>query len=119
MQWDETSLFIHLEPAETSTRSRSVPNPRNGLKRYTSIQQEKQSQETQGFVTGVQPHTLRSTSPFRNPQRVDLYTYVTFLPLATTKIKLELLTQFRGDTNFLGQPQTFGCFKATPSRLGA
>jgi hypothetical protein len=60
--------------------------------------------ETQGFVTGVQPHTLRSTSPLRNPQRVDLYTYVTFLPLATTKIKLELLTQFRGDTNLLGQP---------------
>jgi hypothetical protein len=24
-----------------------------------------------------------------------------------------------GDTNFLGQPQTFGCSKETPSRLGA
>jgi hypothetical protein len=29
------------------------------------------------------------------------------------------VTQFRGDTNFLGQPQTFGCSKSTPSRLGA
>jgi hypothetical protein len=37
----------------------------------------------------------------------------------TTKIKLELLTQFRGDTNFLGKPQVFGCSKETPSRLGA
>jgi hypothetical protein len=72
MQWDETSLFLHL--AGTTQRSRSTPNPRNELKRYTSIQQEQQSQETQGFVTGVQPHTLRSTSPLRNPQRVDLYT---------------------------------------------
>jgi hypothetical protein len=69
------------------------------------MQQDEQGQETQGFVTGVQPHTLRSTSPLRYPQRVDLYTYVTFLPLATTKINLELLTQIRGDTNFLGQPQ--------------
>jgi hypothetical protein len=75
------------------------------LKRDTTIQEDEQAQETQGFVTGVQPHTLRSTSPLRYPQRVDLYTYVTFLPLATTKIKLELLTQFRGDTNFLEQPQ--------------
>jgi hypothetical protein len=74
MHWDETSLFIHLEPAGTSTRSRSAPNPRNVLKRDTSIQQEQQAQETQGFVTEVQPHTLRSTSPLRNPQRVDLYT---------------------------------------------
>jgi hypothetical protein len=102
MQWDETSLFIHLEPAGTTQTGRSAPNPRNELKRYTSIQQEQQPQETQGFVTGVQPRALRSTSPLRNPQRVDLYTYVTFLPLATTKIKLELLTQFRGDTNLLG-----------------
>jgi hypothetical protein len=54
-----------------------------------------------------------------NPQSVDPYTYVTFLPLAITKIILELLTRFRGDTNLLGQPQTFGCSKATPSRLGA
>jgi hypothetical protein len=33
-----------------------------------------QAQVTRGFVTEVQPHTLRSTSPLRNPQRVDLYT---------------------------------------------
>jgi hypothetical protein len=74
MHWDETSLFIHLEPAEISTRSRSAPNPRIELKRYTSIQQEQQTQETHEFVTGVQPHTLRSMSPLRNPQRVDLRT---------------------------------------------
>jgi hypothetical protein len=74
MQRDVTSMFIHLEPAETTQRSRLAPNPRNELKRYTSIQQEQQSQETQGFVTGVQPHTLRSTSPLRNTQRVDLCT---------------------------------------------
>jgi hypothetical protein len=42
-----------------------------------------------------------------------------FPPSSDHKIKLELLTQLRGDTNFLGQPQTFGCSKATPSRLGA
>jgi hypothetical protein len=74
MRRDTTSLFIHLELAETSTRSRLTPNPRNELKGYTSIQQEQQLQEEQGFVTGVQPHTLRSTYPLRNPQRVDLYT---------------------------------------------
>jgi hypothetical protein len=38
------------------------------------MQQDEQAQETEGFVTRVQPHTLRSTSPLRNPQRVDLYT---------------------------------------------
>jgi hypothetical protein len=53
MHWDETSLFIYLEPAGTSTWSISAPNPRNVLKRHTSIQQEQQAQETQGFVTGV------------------------------------------------------------------
>jgi hypothetical protein len=45
MQWDDTSLFLHLEPVETSTQSRSVPNSRNELKGYSSIQQEQQSQE--------------------------------------------------------------------------
>jgi hypothetical protein len=40
MHWNETSLFIHLEPVGTLTRSRSTPNPRNVLKRDTSIQQE-------------------------------------------------------------------------------
>jgi hypothetical protein len=104
MHWDETSLFIHSELAGTSTRSRSAPNRRYVLKRDTSMQQDEQAQDTQGFVTGVQPHTLRYTSPLSYPQRVDLYTKVTFLPLATIKIKLELLTRFRGDTNFLGQP---------------
>jgi hypothetical protein len=74
MHWDETSLFIHSNLAKTSTRSRSAPNPRYVLKRETSIEQEEQAQETQGFVTGVQPHTLRSTSPLRYLQRVDLYT---------------------------------------------
>jgi hypothetical protein len=74
MHWDETSLFIHLKLTGTSTRSRSAPNPRNVLKRDISIQQDEQAQETQGFVTGVQPNTLRSTSPLRYPQRVDLYT---------------------------------------------
>ena len=44
MQWDETSMFLHLEPVRTTPRSRSAPNPRNELKRYTSIQQEQQSQ---------------------------------------------------------------------------
>jgi hypothetical protein len=73
MHWDETSLFIHLKLARTSTRSRSAPNPRYVLKRDTRIQQEEQAQETQGFVTRVQPHTLRPTSPLRYPQRVDLY----------------------------------------------
>jgi hypothetical protein len=67
MHWDETSVFIHLEPAGISTRSRLAQNPRNVLKRDASIQQEQQAQETQGFVTGVQPHTLRSTSLLRNP----------------------------------------------------
>jgi hypothetical protein len=105
MHRDETSLFIHSNIVGTSTQSRSAPNPRYVLKRETSIQQDEQAQETQGFVTRVQPHTLRSTSLLRYPQRVDLYTQVTFLPLATTKIKLELFTQIRGDTNFLGQPQ--------------
>jgi hypothetical protein len=38
------------------------------------MQQDEQAQETEGFLTRVQPHTLRSTSPLRNPQRVDLYT---------------------------------------------
>jgi hypothetical protein len=74
MHWDETNLFIHSKLAGTSTRSRSAPNPRYVLKRETSMQQDEQAQETQGFVTGVQPHTLRSTSPLRYPQRVDLYT---------------------------------------------
>jgi hypothetical protein len=62
MHWDETSLFIHSNLAETSTQSRSTPNPRYVLKRGTSMQQDEQAQETQGFVTRVQPHTLRSTS---------------------------------------------------------
>jgi hypothetical protein len=74
MHWDEKSVFIHLETIETSTRSRSTPNNRIELKRYTSIQKEQRTQETQGFATGVQPHTLRSMSPLRNPQWVDLYT---------------------------------------------
>jgi hypothetical protein len=74
MHRDETSLFIYLKLAGTSTRSRSAPNPRSLLKGDTSIQQDEQAQETQGFVIGVQPHTLRSTHPLRNPQRVDLYT---------------------------------------------
>jgi hypothetical protein len=74
MHWDETSLFIHSNLAETSIQSRSAPNPRYVLKRGTSMQQEEQAQETQGFVTRVKPHTLRSTSPLRYPQRVDLYT---------------------------------------------
>jgi hypothetical protein len=74
MHGDETSLFIHLKLEGTSTRSRSAPNPRNVLKGDTSIQQDEQAQETQGLFTGVQPHTLRSTSPLRNPQRVGLYT---------------------------------------------
>jgi hypothetical protein len=74
MHWDETSLFIHSKLAGTSTRSGLAPNPRYVLKRETSMQQDKQTQETQGFVTGVQPHTLRSTSQLRYPQRVDLYT---------------------------------------------
>jgi hypothetical protein len=67
-------MFIHLKLARTSIPSSSAPNPRNVLKGDTSIQQDEQAQETQGFVTGVQPHTLRSTSLLRNPQRVDLYT---------------------------------------------
>jgi hypothetical protein len=58
MHWDETSLFIHLKLTGTSTRSRSAPNPRNVLKRDTSIQQDEQAQETQGSVTGIQPHTF-------------------------------------------------------------
>jgi hypothetical protein len=74
MHWDETSLFIHSKLVETSTQSRLAPNPRYVLKRGTSMQQDEQAQETQGFVTGVQPHTLRSTSPLRYPQRVDLFT---------------------------------------------
>jgi hypothetical protein len=74
MHWDETSLFIHSNLAETSTQSRSAPNPRYMHKIGTSMQQEEQAQETQGFVTGVRPHTLRSTSPLRYPQRVDHYT---------------------------------------------
>jgi hypothetical protein len=74
MHWDETSVFIHLKLAGTSTRSRLAPNPKNVLKRDTSIQQDEHTQETQGFVTGVHPHTLRSASPLRCPQRVDLYT---------------------------------------------
>jgi hypothetical protein len=49
MHWVETSLFIHSNLAETSTRSRSAPNPRYVLERETSIQQEEQAQETQGF----------------------------------------------------------------------
>jgi hypothetical protein len=73
MHWDETSLFIHCNLVKTSTQSRSAPNPRYVLKRGTNMQQEEQAQETQGFVTGVQPHALRSTSPLRYPQRVDLY----------------------------------------------
>jgi hypothetical protein len=74
MHWDETSLFIHSKLVETSTQSRSAPNPRYVLKRETRMQQDEQAQETQGFVTGVQPHTLRSMSLLRYPQRVDLYT---------------------------------------------
>jgi hypothetical protein len=74
MHWDETILFIHSKLAGTSTRSRSAPNPIYVLKRDTSMQQVEQAQETQGSVTGVQPHTLRSTSPLRYPQRVDRYT---------------------------------------------
>jgi hypothetical protein len=74
MHWDETNLFIYSNLVETSTQSRSAPNLKYELKRGTSMQQEKQAQETQGFVTGVQPHTLRSTSPLRYPERVDLYT---------------------------------------------
>jgi hypothetical protein len=74
MHWDETRLFIHFNLVETSTQIRLAPNPRYVLKRGTSMQQEEQVQETQGFVTGVQPHTLRSTSPLRYPQRMDLYT---------------------------------------------
>jgi hypothetical protein len=74
IELDETSLFIHFNLVETSPRGRLAPNPRYELKRETSIQQEEQAHETQGFVTGVQPHTLRSTSPLRYPQRVDLYT---------------------------------------------
>jgi hypothetical protein len=58
-------MFIHLKLAGTSTRSRSTPNPRDVLKGYSSIQQDEQAQGTQGFVTGVQPHTLRSTSLLR------------------------------------------------------
>jgi hypothetical protein len=74
MHWDQTSLFVHLNLVGTSTRSRSAPNPRYVFKQETSIQQDEQAQETQGFVTGVQPHTLRSTSPLRYPRRVELYT---------------------------------------------
>jgi hypothetical protein len=74
MHWDDTSLFIHSKLVETSTQSRSAPYPRYVLKRETRMQQDEQAQETQGFVTGVQPHTLRSMSPLRYPQRVDLYT---------------------------------------------
>jgi hypothetical protein len=73
MHWDETSLLIHSNLAETSTQSRSASNPRYVLKIGTTMQQEEQAQETQGFVTGGEPHTLRSTSPLRYPQRVDLY----------------------------------------------
>jgi hypothetical protein len=53
MHWDETSLFIHSNLVETSTQSRSAPNPRYVLKRGTSMQQDEQAQETQGFVIGV------------------------------------------------------------------
>jgi hypothetical protein len=74
MHQDETSLFIHSKLAGTPTRSRLAPNPRYVLKRDTSMQQDEQAQETHGFFTRVQPHTLRSTSPLRYPQRVDLYT---------------------------------------------
>jgi hypothetical protein len=74
MYWDETSLFIHSNLVGTSTQSRSAPNPRYVFKQETSIQRDEQAQKTQGFVTRVQPHTLRSTSPSRYPRRVDLYT---------------------------------------------
>jgi hypothetical protein len=38
-----------------------------------------------------------------------------FPPFSDHKDRARLLTQSRGNTNFLGQPQTFGCSKATQS----
>jgi hypothetical protein len=118
MHWGKTRLFLHLELEGTSPLSGNKPKEW-AQESFNHTTKATITRETQRFFTGVQPHTLRSTSPLRSPQRVNLYTYVTFLPLATTKIELELLTQSWGNTNFLGQSQTFGCSKSMPSRLGA
>jgi hypothetical protein len=103
MHWDVLSLFHHPKLLGTSPRSRSTTNPKIYASReYQAIKtraritrdlySKKESQRTQGFVTRVQSHTLMSMPLLRNPQRVDHYTYVTFLPPTTTKIELELLT---------------------------
>jgi hypothetical protein len=72
MQWDETSLFLHLEPVgiyHGVDRQQTLEMSSRDIQAYNESNNYKG-----GLVIGVQPHTLRSTSPLRNPRRVDLYT---------------------------------------------
>jgi hypothetical protein len=88
------------------------------LKRDTSIQQEQQAQETQGFVTGVQPH-LEVYISVEEPTKGGPLHLGHFPPSSDHKDQARVAYSIRGDTSFFGQPQTFGCSKATPSRIGA
>jgi hypothetical protein len=112
MHWDETSLFIHSNLAETSPRGRSTPNPRYVHKRETS------TRDTRICYRSSTSH-LEVYVSVEVPTKGGPLHLGHFPPSSDYKDQARVTYSNSGWYKLPWAATTFGCSKAMPSRLGA